>query len=279
MIRKRTGEIIARSIAYFFLTVGALTMLVPFLWMVSTSLKATNEVFIFPPKVFGEKILWTNYLKISERFNFALYFFNSLKIAVWIVFFQLLTSAMAGFVFARLHFRFRDKIFLLYLATMMVPMHVTIITNYINLTRLGLTGSHWPLMIPPMVSAFGTFLLRQFFVTLPQSLDEAARIDGCNPFIIFFRILLPLAGPTLTTLGIFCFMWNWNDYFSPLIFLTDERLFTLPLGLATMRGMYQTNWPVLMAACTLSVIPVVIVFLAAQNAFVKGIVLTGLREG
>jgi multiple sugar transport system permease protein len=278
MTVKRTGDIVVKAIAYILLTLGALSMLVPFLWMLSTSLKAEAEAFIFPPEIFGKKILWTNYLKISERFNFARYFFNSVKIAVWVVFFQLLTSAMAGFVFARLRFPFRDRIFLLYLATMMVPTHVTIITNYINLSKLGLTGSHWPLMIPPMVSAFGTFLLRQFFVTVPQSLDDAARIDGCNPFKIFFRILLPMAGPTLATLGIFCFMWSWNDYFAPLIYLVDERLFTLPIGLANMRGLYITNWPVLMAACTITIIPILIVFLAAQKAFVKGIMLTGLKD-
>jgi multiple sugar transport system permease protein len=277
-MHKKTSEHIIRAVAYIFLTFGALSMLVPFLWMLSTSLKSEAEAFIFPPQIFGAKILWTNYLKISDRFNFANYFFNSVRVAVWVVFFQLLTSAMAGFVFARLHFRFRDKIFLLYLATMMVPGHVTVITNYINLSKMGLTGSLWPLMIPPMVSAFGTFLLRQFFVTVPQSLDDAARIDGCNPFMIFFRILLPMAGPTLATLGIFCFMGSWNDYFTPLIYIVDERLFTLPLGVANMQGMYATNWPVLMAACTITVIPVLIVFLTAQNAFVKGIVLTGLKD-
>jgi multiple sugar transport system permease protein len=277
MINK-TNEKIMRTIAYFFLTLGALSMLVPFLWMLSTSLKSEAEAFVFPPVPFGEKILWTNFLKVSDRFNFANYFFNSVRVAAWVVFFQLLTSASAGFVFARLNFRFRDKIFLLYLATMMVPGHVTVITNYINLSKLGLTGSLWPLMVPPMVSAFGTFLLRQFFLTIPQSLDDAARIDGCNPFVIFFRIFLPMAGPTLATLGIFCFMGNWNDYFTPLIYIVDERLFTLPLGLANMQGMYATNWPVLMAACTITIIPVLIVFLAAQNAFVKGIVLTGLKD-
>ena len=278
MANKKIEQTVIKSVAYIFLTLGALSMLVPFLWMLSTSLKAEPEAFIFPPEVFGKKILWTNFLKISDRFNFARYFLNSVKIASWVVFFQLLTSSMAGFVFARLKFRFRDKIFLLYLATMMVPAHVTVITNYINLTKLGLTGSHWPLMIPPMVSAFGTFLLRQFFVTIPQSLDDAARIDGCNPFTIYLRIFLPMAGPTLATLGIFCFMWSWNDYFTPLIYIVDERLFTLPLGLANMQGMYATNWPVLMAACTITIIPVLIVFLTAQNAFVKGIVLTGLKD-
>jgi multiple sugar transport system permease protein len=277
-MKKRLSGMLTRFPAYLFLAAGAATMLIPFVWMLSTSLKSEAEVFVFPPTFFGSGIRWQNFLRVSERFNFLNYFFNSLKVCVWVVVFQLFTSAMAGFVFARLHFKYRDKIFLLYLATMMVPIHVTIITNFVIMSRAGIAGTHWSLMIPPMVSAFGTFLLRQFFVTIPQSLDDAARIDGCNPFMIFFRILLPMAGPPLATLGIFCFMYNWNDYFTPLIYIVDERLFTLPLGLANMRGLYATNWPVLMAASTISIVPVLVAFLAAQNAFVKGIALSGLKD-
>jgi multiple sugar transport system permease protein len=277
-MEKKKQKTVSLAIAYCVLFIGAATMLVPFFWMILTSLKSEAEAFLSPPRLFGAKILWSNYLKISDRFNYFNYFINSLKVCVWVVFFQLFTSAMAGFVFARLRFKGRDKIFLLYLATMMVPSHVTIITNFIMLSKIGATGTLLPLMIPPMVSAFGTFLLRQFFVTIPSSLDDAARIDGCNPFMIFFRILLPMSGPALATLGIFCFMYNWNDYFSPLIYIVDERLFTLPLGLANMKGMYSTNWPVLMAASTISIIPVLIAFLAAQNAFVKGIALSGLKD-
>jgi multiple sugar transport system permease protein len=278
MLRKNTSQTITQAVAYIFLLIGAATMLVPFLWMVLTSLKSEAEAFLSPPTLFGEKILFSNYLRISERFNFLRYFMNSMIVCIWVVVFQLFTSAMAGFVFARLSFKWRDKIFLLYLGTMMIPTQVTIITNFIMMTKIGMTGTLLPLMIPPMVSAFGTFLLRQFFLTVPKSLDDAARIDGCNPFKIFIRILLPMAGPALATLGIFCFMYNWNDYFSPLIYLVDERLFTLPLGLANMKGMYSTNWPVLMAASTISIIPVLIAFLVAQNAFVKGIALSGLKD-
>lgn len=276
-MKKKTGDRIVLGVSYICLIAGALTMLIPFLWMISTALKGDREVFVFPPAFFGERLRFENFLKVSDRFDFFRYFLNSLKICAWVVIFQLFTSAMAGFVFSRLKFKGRDKIFLLYLATMMVPVHVTIITNYIIMSKLGLSG-HGALMIPPMVSAFGTFLLRQFFLTIPSSLDEAARIDGCNPFMIFIRILLPMAGAPLATLGIFCFMYNWNDYFTPLIYLVDERLFTLPLGLANMRGMYATNWPVLMAASTISILPVLIAFLCAQNAFVKGIALSGLKD-
>lgn len=267
-----------KAIIHLLLIIGSLVMLIPFLWMISTSLKAEQEAFIFPPTIFGKELLFSNYTRISDRFDYFLYFMNSIKVSAWVVFFQLFTSAMAGYVFARLEFPFRDKIFTLYLATMMVPFHVTTITNFITMTNIKLVGSLWSLMVPPMVSAFGTFLLRQFFVTVPKSLDEAARIDGCNPFMIFIRILLPMAGSTLATLAIFCFMGTWNDYFTPLVYITDQQNYTLPLGLATMKGMYSTNWPVLMAASAVSVLPVLIAFLIAQDAFVKGVALSGMKD-
>lgn len=267
-----------KLITHFFLILGVIVMLVPFLWMLTTSLKTEQEAFIFPPEMFGERLVFENYLRISDRFNYFGYFLNSIQVSAWVVFFQLFTSSMAGFVFARLNFRGREKIFLLYLATMMVPFHVTTITNFITMTNIGLVGTLWSLMVPPMVSAFGTFLLRQFFITIPKELDEAARIDGCNPFRMFVQIFLPMAGPSLATLAIFCFMSIWNDYFTPLVYITDQTNYTLPLGLATMKGMYSTNWPVLMAASTVSVLPVLIAFLCAQDAFVKGVALSGMKE-
>lgn len=267
-----------KLITHFLLILGVIVMLVPFLWMLTTSLKTEQEAFIFPPELFGKTLVFENYLRISDRFNYFGYFLNSIQVSAWVVFFQLFTSSMAGFVFARLNFRGREKIFLLYLATMMVPFHVTTITNFITMTNIGLVGKLWSLMVPPMVSAFGTFLLRQFFITIPKELDEAARIDGCNPFRMFVQIFLPMAGPSLATLAIFCFMGIWNDYFTPLVYITDQTNYTLPLGLATMKGMYSTNWPVLMAASTVSVLPVLIAFLCAQDAFVKGVALSGMKE-
>lgn len=265
-------------ISHIVLVLGAITMLLPFIWMLTTSLKSINEVFVIPPKWIGDRLVWENYLKISSRFNYFEYFMNSIKVSIWVVFFQLLTSSMAGFVFARLNFRFRDQMFVVYLATMMVPMHVIIIPNFLQMSHYGLVNTLWSLMIPPMVSAFGTFLMRQFFITVPKDLDEAARIDGCTPPGIFFRICLPMAGATLATLGIFSFMQIWNDYFTPLIYISNAVKYTLPLGLASMKGMYATDWPVLMAATCISILPVLIAFLFAQDAFVKGVMLSGLKE-
>ena len=277
-MNQRTKKIIGTTITHMILILGTIIMLVPFVWMLTTSFKSLNEVFISPPKFFGERLVWENYLRISSRFNYFRYFMNSITVSAWVVFFQLVTSCMAGFAFARLNFKFRDKLFLLYLATMMVPMHVIIIPNFLMMRLYGLVNTLWSLMIPPMVSAFGTFLLRQFFLTVPRELDEAAKIDGCTPFGIFAKILLPMAGPTVATLAIFCFMYIWNDYFTPLIYISTAKKYTLPLGLATMKGMYSTDWPVLMAATCISILPVLIAFLFAQDMFVKGVMLSGMKE-
>ena len=271
-------KIAFRVVTHFILMLGAFTMLIPFIWMITTSFKSLNEVFLMPPKLFGEKIVWQNYAHISGRFNYLHYFTNSLMVSAWVVLFQLFTSSMAGFAFARLRFPGRDKLFLLYLATMMVPYHVTIIPNFLQMSNYGLVNTLWSLMIPPMVSAFGTFLLRQFFMTVPRELYEAAKIDGCTPMGIFLRIFLPMAKSTIATLAIFCFMNTWNDYFTPLIYINQETRYTLPLGLASMKGMYSTDWPVLMAATTISILPVLVAFLFAQDAFVKGIMLTGMKD-
>lgn len=275
---KKKKELAVRIVAHVILAIGAFTMLVPFIWMFSSSLKGLGEVFIFPPTLFGKRLVWENYTQISSRFNYFAYFLNSMKVSVWVVFFQVMTSATAGYVFAKLNFRGRDKIFLLYLATMMIPFHVTVITNYLQMSFYGLVNTLWSLMLPASVSAFGTFLMRQFFITVPNELIDAAKIDGCNPFTTFIRIAFPLAKSTIATLCIFCFMNVWNDYFTPLIYINDSRKYTLPLGLASMKGMYATDWPVLMASSVIAVLPVLIAFLLAQDAFVKGVMMSGLKD-
>ena len=277
-MNNKRKQLIVKIVAHLILLLGAITMLVPFIWMLSSSVKSLGEVFVFPPKLFGEKIVWENYTKISSRFNYFSYFLNSVKVSAWVVVFQVFTSATAGYVFAKLNFKGRDRIFTLYLATMMIPFHVTVITNFLQMSIYGLVNTLWSLMLPASVSAFGTFLMRQFFVTVPNELIEAAKIDGCNPFKTFLQICFPMAKPTIATLSIFCFMNVWNDYFTPLIYINDSRKYTLPLGLASMKGMYSTDWPVLMAASVISVLPVLIAFLFAQDAFVKGVMMTGMKE-
>ena len=277
-MNNKRQQLIVKIVAHLVLLLGAITMLVPFIWMLSSSVKSLGEVFVFPPTLFGEKIVWENYTKISSRFDYLAYFLNSVKVSAWVVIFQVFTSATAGYVFAKLNFKGRDRIFTLYLATMMIPFHVTVITNFLQMSMYGLVNTLWSLMLPASVSAFGTFLMRQFFVTVPNELIEAAKIDGCNPFKTFLQICFPMAKPTIATLSIFCFMNVWNDYFTPLIYINDSRKYTLPLGLASMKGMYSTDWPVLMAASVISVLPVLIAFLFAQDAFVKGVMMTGMKE-
>ena len=277
-MNNKRKQLIVKIVAHLVLLLGAITMLVPFIWMLSSSVKSLGEVFVFPPTLFGEKIVWENYTKISSRFYYLAYFLNSVKVSAWVVIFQVFTSATAGYVFAKLNFKGRDRIFTLYLATMMIPFHVTVITNFLQMSMYGLVNTLWSLMLPASVSAFGTFLMRQFFVTVPNELIEAAKIDGCNPFKTFLQICFPMAKPTIATLSIFCFMNVWNDYFTPLIYINDSRKYTLPLGLASMKGMYSTDWPVLMASSVISVLPVLIAFLFAQDAFVKGVMMTGMKE-
>lgn len=277
-MNNKRKQLIVKIVAHLVLLLGAITMLVPFIWMLSSSVKSLGEVFVFPPTLFGEKIVWENYTKISSRFDYLAYFLNSVKVSAWVVIFQVFTSATAGYVFAKLNFKGRDKVFTLYLATMMIPFHVTVITNFLQMSMYGLVNTLWSLMLPASVSAFGTFLMRQFFVTVPNELIEAAKIDGCNPFKTFLQICFPMAKPTIATLSIFCFMNVWNDYFTPLIYINDSRKYTLPLGLASMKGMYSTDWPVLMASSVISVLPVLIAFLFAQDAFVKGVMMTGMKE-
>ena len=277
-MNNKRKQLIVKIVAHLVLLLGAITMLVPFIWMLSSSVKSLGEVFVFPPTLFGEKIVWENYTKISSRFDYLAYFLNSVKVSAWVVIFQVFTSATAGYVFAKLNFKGRDRIFTLYLATMMIPFHVTVITNFLQMSMYGLVNTLWSLMLPASVSAFGTFLMRQFFVTVPNELIEAAKIDGCNPFKTFLQICFPMAKPTIATLSIFCFMNVWNDYFTPLIYVNDSRKYTLPLGLASMKGMYSTDWPVLMASSVISVLPVLIAFLFAQDAFVLGVMMTGMKE-
>ena len=273
-IRKISLRVITHTLLMF----AALTMLIPFLWMLSSSFKSLGEVFVFPPQLFGERLVWENYTQITARFDYFAYFRNSLIVSAWVVFFQLMTSATAGYVFAKLNFRGRDKIFLLYLATMMIPFHITVITNFLQMSRYGLVNTLWSLMLPASVSAFGTFLMRQFFMTVPNELIEAAKIDGCNPLTTFIRIAFPMAKPTIATLSIFSFMHVWNDFFTPLVYIHDIRFYTLPLGLAMLSGMFSTDWPVLMAASVVATLPVLIAFLFAQDLFVKGVMLSGLKE-
>lgn len=276
---RRRQEQVLNVTAWVLLTIGAVLSSVPFIWMVSTSLKGLDEVYMFPPTFIPENVIWRNYVEAFRRVPFATFFFNSGYISLSVVLGQLFTCSLAGYAFARLRFPGRDTIFLLYLATMMVPFAVLMIPLFITMRTLDWVDTHLALIVPAIVSVFGTFLMRQFMSTLPRELEDAARIDGCNFFRLYWRIILPLTKPALATLGILAFMNTWNDFLWPLIVISSITKKTLPLGLLMFQeqSAMKTPWNLVMAAATFSVIPILIIFTLGQKYYVQGIVTSGLK--
>jgi multiple sugar transport system permease protein len=278
MMMQKSLRILRNQIpAYIILIFVTSIIATPFLLMFASSFKKASEIFVYPPRIFGKEITFENFNWLFKKIPFIQYFTNSLKISVIVSLGQIFTSSLAGFVFAKLRFKIRDKIFFFYLATLMVPAHVTLIPNFIIFRTLKLIDTHAALILPGLATAFGTFLMRQFFITIPDELPEAAKIDGCSPFGIFWKIFLPLSKPALVTLGIFVFNGSWNDYLGPLVFLNSPSRMTLTIGIAAMQGTYATNWGLLMAGLSVSLLPALLFFFLAQDVFVKGIVLTGMK--
>jgi multiple sugar transport system permease protein len=285
LMRSRKPGNIRRSLvnglAYLLLIIGAFVALIPFLWMVSTSLKARTEVFRYPPEFIPEKLRWENYSSVLTSFPFKDFAKNSAVTAISVTLLQLTVSATAAYAFARLEFKGRNILFFLYLGTMMVPGQVTLIPAYIMMTDkfLALKGSLWALILPGGLGgvAFGTFMLRQFMLGIPRELEEAAVIDGANPLRIFWEIILPLSRPALATLAVFTFMGSWNDFLWPLLMLDKPEMQTLTVGLATLQSRWGTRWPELMAGSLMSITPILLITLAAQRYFIRGIVVSGLK--
>ena len=272
------SEIIKKALFYTILSLGALIMIIPFLWMISTSLKTKGSVMILPPQLIPDEINFDNFVRVSEVFPVGRFFINSLFVAIVSTIGQLLTASMAAYAFARLKFRGRDVLFLIYLATLMVPMQVTMIPQFILMKYLGWLDTYQGLILPGIFNAFGTFLLRQFFLTIPRTLEEAAFIDGASHFRVYWQIILPLAKPALATLAVFSFMQSWNNFLWPLIIVGQKEMMTLPLGLSLLQGRWTTDWNLMMAGVVISVLPVLAVYLFAQKYFIKGITLSGLKE-
>lgn len=259
-----------------FLVPTALLMLMPFIWMVATSLKDTGAVFEYPPNFLPRPLVWKNYRDIFEVLPFARFFLNSLFVASAVTLLQLVTCSMAAYAFARLRFPGRDALFLGYLGTLMIPAQVVIIPNFILLRYLGWIDSYQALILPAAFSAFGTFLLRQYFLTIPGELEDAAVVDGASHFQIYWRVILPLSGPALSALAIFTFLFNWNSFLYPLVVTNSTRMSTLTVGLNTLQGQYNTAWTLLMAGSVIALLPVLLVFIFAQRYFISGITLTGI---
>lgn len=266
---------------YLFLFLGAITMLAPFLWMISTSLKAPGDVFSYLKPWWHDWIptsfVWQNYVKASEIVPFFRFYMNSIFVACVTTFGQVATSALSAYAFARLKFPGRDKIFFTYLATMMIPGAVTMIPVFMLLQSLKWIDTYKAVILPPIFTAYGTFMLRQFFLTLPKDLEDAAKIDGCSYFGIFWRILLPLSKPALATLTTFTFMGNWMSFMWPLIVLNSHEKFTLPVGLAYFQTVHNTDWTLLMAGSLMMIFPILLLFIFNQRYFVEGIKLSGIK--
>ena len=252
-----------------------LIMMVPFIWMVLTSLKPLAEVGAtwWIPQIWQ----WSNYGEVFSVIPFARFFWNSLFVAAWVTFLQVTTSSMAAFSFARLDWPGRDRVFLLYLGTMMLPGLVMLIPNYQLMVRLGLVDTLPGLILPAAFSAFGTFLMRQFMLTIPQSLDEAAEIDGASKWRVFWDVIMPLSRPGLITLTIFTFMGNYHSFFWPLVMLRSVERYTLPVGLLFFDSERGQSPHLLMAAVTMSVVPLIILFIFLQRYLVRGIMLGGVK--
>jgi multiple sugar transport system permease protein len=268
---------LAQAPLYLALTAVAAIMLFPFGWMIATSLTSDSQLFVTPPQLIPAPLVPDNYVRVAEAFPIGRFLVNSLLVAGISTVLQVGTSAMAAYAFARLRFRGRDILFLVYLATLMVPLQVIIVPLFIEMRLLGLVNTYPGLILPTIASAFGTFLLRQAFLSLPRELDEAAFIDGASHWTVFRRIVLPLAGPALATFGIFAFMASWNSFLWPLIVTSSQDLFTLPVGLSNLHGRYSTAWNLVMAGSTISVIPIVIVYVIAQKHVIRGVALSGIK--
>ncbi len=274
-------EKMLQTFAYVILAIGALSMIMPFLWMITTSLKTLEAIYIRPKNwiqmFIPTMFVWENYKSAFEVVPFARFYLNSIIVGIAVTIGQVFTSSLAAYAFSRLEFRGRDKLFFAYLATMMIPGSVTMIPVYVLMRLFGWVDTYKALIIPAVFSAYGTFMLRQFFMTLPKDLEDAAKIDGCGFFRIYTTIILPLSKPALATLTVFTFMGNWGNFMWPLLVTNTMEMRTLPIGLESFKTQYSTDWHLLMAGSVMAMLPIVIIFIFTQRYFVESIKLTGVK--
>lgn len=276
-------EIISKKVKIFYYTIlitGAISMILPFLLMTTLSLSTENSIFTYPPKIIPEKITFENYKNIFLTLPLKEYFLNSLIISVITTVGQVFISALAGYAFARLNFKFKEPLFLIILVTMMVPPQVNIIPLFFVMRELNWVDTYQAMILPGMFGGFGVFMMRQYFKMLPKELEEAAKIDGCTTFNIFLKTALPLAVPAVITLGIFTFITTWNAFMWPLIIVTSEGMRTLPVGLAYLKSGYREVilWGELSAYCVICCIPVIAMFLSGKKYFINDIMSGGVKE-
>jgi multiple sugar transport system permease protein len=279
----RLAREVGRAVLYILLLFLSVLFLLPFIWMVSTSLKTDPQVYRVPPIWIPNPARWANYPEALTTVPFKLYFPNTLKIAIPSVIGTVLSSAVVAYGFSRIRWEGRDVLFFVCIATMMLPFQVRMIPLFITFKQLGWINTYLPLVVPTFLGgAYSIFLLRQFFLTIPQDLSDAARVDGCSDLRIFLSIILPLAKPALAVVGLFQFMSSWNDFLGPLIYLNEMTKFPISLGLQQLRATYHSAelrlvWPYLMAASTTVITPILILFFFTQRTFVEGITITGIK--
>ena len=272
------------TITYALVIFFAITEVLPFIWMISTSLKDPNQVFTMPPQWIPRPAHWENYVEIFRLMDFGRYWLNTIIVTVGRMLGQFIFCTLAAYAFARLNFPGRDFLFFLLLSSLMVPFETLMVPTFVLMKKLGWINTYWALIVPHALGAFGgafnVFLLRQFFLTIPKEFEESAIIDGASPFRIFRSIMLPLARPALAALLIFSFRGAWNDFTYPLIVTNTDNMKVLSLGILGFKGLRagMTQWHLMMAAATLSILPMIIVFLVAQKYFIEGITVGGLKE-
>jgi multiple sugar transport system permease protein len=274
----KKGIRLSTVLLHLVLIVGALLMIFPFLWTVGSSLKGMAQIFAVPPVWIPDPFVWSNYSESLTAMPFDRAYWNSFYITTVVVLVQLLTASMAAYAFAKIKFRGSGVLFVLFLATMMIPKQVTMIPLYLIMDKINWLDTHLSLIVPgALFNAFAVFLLRQFVRGLPKELEEAAIIDGAGYFRIYWSVILPLIRPALAAVGIFMFMGTWNNFIDALIYLSTPEMFTVPLLLNNFKGLYVSNWSYMMAGTTISVIPVLIVYAIAQKQIIEGVTLTGIK--
>lgn len=265
--------------SYVILIVIGLFFIFPFIWLLDTSLKSDVQIFKYPPEWIPRPILFSNYTKALTTIPFMHYVWNTVKIVVFAVIGNVISAPVIGYAFSKLHWKGRDKVFILVLATMMLPFQITMIPLYSVYVKLGWINTILPLVAPDFFGkAFFIFLMRQFFKTIPDDLSEAARIDGASELRIFLQVILPLAKPAVTTVGLFAFIWSWTDFMGPLIYLTDSSKWTISIGLSQFTSSHGLDWSLLMAGSAMFMLPMAILFFLMQKVFVEGITMSGLKQ-
>ena len=269
---------IQKIILYIFLLSTIVCTVTPLLWMVAASLMTSGEANVFPPRLLPEKVTVEHYTVLFTRLNLGIYFINSIIISLGVTTFSLFINSLAGYAFAKYRFAGRDKLFRFLLAAMIVPGQVTMLPLFLMLNKMGLLNTYWGILIPGMASIFGIFLIRQYASSLPDSLIEAARIDGAKDIEIYWKLILPLLRPVLVTLGVFTFMGTWNDFLWPLIVMTDDSMYTLPVAIGNLMGEHAQDTELMMAGSVLTVLPILIVFASVQKYYIQGIIAGSVKE-